>query len=134
MEKDRQKVYDIFIGGFDTYIKAHEYSNHSFSPTEEDILESINMTSGMYKINLSEEEKAYIINQIKSIHAIYQEEGAAILGDYEHDYDWYINLLRDVNFKQYYWDRYKNYLRLPDANCSSNKSYWRFWDHTWGDS
>ena len=43
-----------------------------------------------------------------------------MLGDYEHDYEWYNKLLASDGFEQYYWNRYKSYLQnksnpLPDT-------------------
>ena len=70
----------------------------------------------MYKdflaeITLTDAEKIIVLNKIKSVHSIYQEEGDAILGDYEHDYEWYENFLKD-HTEEYYWERYKNYLAV----------------------
>ena len=73
-------------------------------------------TEEMYKdflaeITLTDAEKIIVLNKIKSVHSIYQEEGDAILGDYEHDYEWYENFLKD-HTEEYYWERYKNYLAV----------------------
>ena len=54
--------------------------------------------------------KALIRNYIYSQLEIEQEEGDEIIGDYNHNYDWYKNLKLD-NKRCGYWFQYKNYLK-----------------------
>lgn len=56
---------------------------------------------------LSEDEIAELKRKIKTIYAIHQQDGVAILGDYEHIDDWYKELEECDDF---FWDRYKRHL------------------------
>lgn len=112
---DRNKIYEIYMKDFAPFKSAQELVNPNFTATEDSIKASIEQTIKRFEtlipeVKLTEEEKTYVINKIKAVHSIYQEEGYVILGDYEHDYDWYQNFLNSENAQTYYWDRYKNYL------------------------
>lgn len=112
---DRNKIYEIYMKDFALFKSAQELVNPNFTATEDSIKASIEQTIKRFEtlipeVKLTEEEKTYVINKIKAVHSIYQEEGYVILGDYEHDYDWYQNFLNSENAQTYYWDRYKNYL------------------------
>jgi len=124
MKDNKEQLFEIYISNFNAYVLAKRLKNKLFSPNEETINESIRQTEELlYKLNneekLSDEDKADLTNKIKSIYSIYQEEGYAILGDYEHDYEWYNTLKSKKDFKEYYWDRYKNYL-LINKHFSTN--------------
>lgn len=102
---------------FSSFKKAKELKNPNFIATDEVINESLQQTKSRFvkeipNIILNEEEKQFVINKIKSIYSIYQEEGDVILGDYEHDYDWYKNFLESDDCQTYHWDRYKNHLTV----------------------
>lgn len=117
MQQKRGNVFDIYIGDFASFKKAQELKNTNFITTDAAIKESINQTKKRFKddvpgIELNNEEEAFVVNKIKSLYSIYQEEGDAILGDYEHDYDWYKNFLNSEGAQTYYWDRYKHYLEV----------------------
>lgn len=112
--KSREEIFDIYLTQYSNDIAVRKISNPFYIPDEQSVVDSINKTSQMYRdylpdIELTEEEKIIVTNKIKSVHSIYQEEGHAILGDYEHDYLWYKNWL-DEGHEEYYWPRYKNYL------------------------
>lgn len=113
---DRNTIYGMYMSDFESYKSAQEFLNSNFVITEAAIKDSIEKTkerfiSIMPNVVLSQEEELYVINKIKSLHSFYQEEGYALLGDYQHDYDWYKNFLESENHSSYYWDRYKNYLK-----------------------
>lgn len=113
--RDRNKVYEIYVNDFATFKYGQELTNPNFNVTEDSIKVSIEQTRNRFEsknpeVKLTEKEQIYVINKIKSIYSIYQEEGDVILGNYEHDYDWYRNFLESENAQTYYWDRYKNYL------------------------
>ncbi len=113
--KNREEIFEIYLQQFNSYKSIQLYMNPNFILKDLDIIQSLEQTKNMLssiipEIELDEKEKTEVINRIKSIHSIFQEEGHAILGDYEHDYEWYNNLLSSDDFDEYYWNRYKNYL------------------------
>ena len=113
---NRSNIYDMYLSDFGAFKTAQEYMNPNFITTDDTIRESIKGTkdrfiSFMPQVVLSQEEEIFVINKIKSVYSVYQEEGYAILGDYEHDYDWYQKFLNSEICSTYYWDRYKNYLK-----------------------
>lgn len=100
--RNRNDIFKMYISDFDSFKTAQEYINPNFITTEELIRESISKTRDRFisfipEVVLNEEEELYVVNKIKSIHSIYQEEGDVILGDYDHDYDhdydWFKNFL-----------------------------------------
>ena len=112
--KSREEIFNIYLTQYSTDVAVQKISNPFYIPDEQSVLDSIEKTATMYRpylpdIELSEDERGIVINRIKSVHSIYQEEGHAILGNYEHDYLWYKNWL-DEGQEEYYWARYKNYL------------------------
>ena len=50
---------------------------------------------------------------IDSTFQIYQDDGEALISDYDHDYKWYTN---NKPTKEFYWDRYKEHLISKDWN------------------
>ncbi|MCH5179815.1 MAG: DEAD/DEAH box helicase family protein [Erysipelotrichales bacterium] len=113
--KNRNKIYDIYLSYFNFFKKRQELTNPSFFITGEFIKKSIEETKNTFiselpDIVLDEAEEKFVINKIKTIHSVFQDEGYALLGDYEHDYEWYKNFLDSKEASTYYWDRYKNYL------------------------
>lgn len=83
---------------------------------------------------LSDEEKAEVIRKIKASYSVFQEEGCALIGDYDHDFDWYKKLKETEGYDEYYWQRYKNHLidkhfsedvidRLENTTLESIMSY-----------
>lgn len=117
MQQNRNQIFEIYLDDFSSFKKAKELKNPNFIATDEVINESLQQTKSRFvkeipNIILNEEEKQFVINKIKSIYSIYQEEGDVILGDYEHDYDWYKNFLESNDCQTYHWDRYKNHLTV----------------------
>lgn len=117
MQQNRNQIFGIYLDDFSSFKKAQELKNPYYIPTDDSVKESIQKTEDRFKddipnILLNEEEKQFVVNKIKSLYSIYQEEGNAILGDYDHDYEWYKNLLKEDDCKTYHWDRYKNYLTV----------------------
>ena len=114
--KNRNDIYDLYISDFDFSKRIEIEKNPNFVATEDFISLSMENTIARWEknvpnIRLSKEEEDYVIKRIKEIHLIFQEEGYAILGDREHDYDWYENFLKSEEHSTYFWDRYKNYLK-----------------------
>ena len=113
--KNRNDIFDIYLQQFTLYKKVKLLLNPNFVLKDNDILESIEQTKKdlvqiIPEIELQENEKIELINKIKSLYSVFQEEGHAILGDYNHDYKWYEKLLASKEFEEYYWNRYKEYL------------------------
>lgn len=114
--KTREEIIDIYLNQYSNDIAVRKIGNPFYIPDEQSVVDSMRKTEEMYKdflaeITLTDAEKIIVLNKIKSVHSIYQEEGDAILGDYEHDYEWYENFLKD-HTEEYYWERYKNYLAV----------------------
>ena len=117
----REELVDICVSLFDVQIRLENIKNQNFILTDNKIEELLDITIRQIQtmnINIAskellptEDERNLIIRKIKSIYVIFQEEGDVILGDYNHDYGWYDRLLQDSTFEQYYWNRYKHYLK-----------------------
>ena len=114
--KTREEIFDIYLNQYSNDVKVMKISNPFYVPDEQSIIDSMNRTEERYRLILPEivltsEENIRVLNRIKSVHSVHQDEGDALLGDYEHDYDWYKNFLKEQP-DQYYWNRYKNYLAI----------------------
>ena len=114
--RTREEVFDIYLDQYSNDLRVKKISNPFYIPDEKSIVDSIQKTQGMYspelpEIILSDSERMLVLNKIKAVHSVYQEEGDVLLGDYEHDYKWYDNFL-DEGHEEYYWTRYKNYLAV----------------------
>lgn len=112
MVNPSEKIDDAFIGNF-------------FDRTIDQYGESI---------LLSDDEKEEVIRKIKASYSVFQEEGCALIGDYDHDFDWYKKLKGTEGYDEYYWERYKNHLidkhfsedvidRLENSTLESVMSY-----------
>ena len=115
--EDRTKIFNIYFNDFNTFKSAKELTNSIFVITDEAIEESIEQTEKRFSplmpnVVLNDSEKQYVINKIKSTYSVYQEEGSVILGDYNHNFDWYKNYLESSEASNYFWNRYENHLRV----------------------
>ena len=111
MNNDRTDLlYSVYVQSFSGYTMAQQLKNPNIIVNDDFIDTYIKNISASYGIDIDSEEKLYVIRLIKANCSIYQEEGGGILGDYEHDYQWFDKLLEEPSFEQYYWNRYKNYL------------------------
>lgn len=109
---DRKSLLDEWIKLFDNHYSVKRLLNAN-TRLDENFLETFYMqTIDQYgeQLSLNDEEKADVWRKIKSMYSIYQEDGGALVGEYEHDFDWYNNLLADESYEEYYWPRYKQYL------------------------
>lgn len=114
--EDRIRIYNIYLNDFNTFKSAQEITNPNFIITDTVINDSIEQTEKRFiklmpNVILSAEEKQFVINKIKSTYSVYQEEGSVILGDYNHNFDWYKTFLSSKENNNYYWNRYENHLR-----------------------
>lgn len=115
MNQTKDEIFDIYIKDFKTQCDVQQMCNPNFRITEDFIKNCIEQSHNRFfqelpNFVLNEKEKNYLLNKIKSLYSVYQEEGSIILGDYEHDDKWYENLKNSKDFNPYYWERYKNYL------------------------
>ncbi len=111
MENNRTDLlYSVFVQSFNGYMMANQLKNPNLIVDDSFIDEYVQIISRNYDVTISLEEKEYVVKLIKANCSIYQEEGGGLVGDYEHDYEWFNNLTSDSDFEQYYWERYKNYL------------------------
>ena len=108
----REAVVDAYVSFFQAKKKLYEATKPNFVLTDETIIQMVDETQQQFGegYRLNDEEIELVIRRIKSLNTIFQEEGSALLGDYEHDYEWYNKLLNTEGFDEYYWNRYKNYL------------------------
>lgn len=109
------EIFAIYLDEISSFKRISTLKNSSFCLTEQNIEDSIISTADKWKdiysdIILSDKEKIELIKKIKSIYEVFQEEGVALLGDYDHDYTWHENLLNQEDFEEYFWQRYKNHL------------------------
>lgn len=118
----REPVVDAYVNMFQAKKTLYETMKPGFVLTDEMIVKMVDEIQKLLgqDYSLSDDEKTLTLRKIKSINTIFQQEGSALLGDYEHDYEWYNNLLISEDFEQYYWERYKTYLKnkanpLPQA-------------------
>lgn len=109
----REAIVDAHVTFFQAKKKAYEALKPNFVLTDETLVEIVDENQKLLgdDFALNDEERELVLRKIKSINTIFQDEGSAILGDYEHDYEWYNKLLASDEFEQYYWERYKNYLQ-----------------------
>ena len=101
------------INYFQMYISKKRSDDIAYLIDDHEVDKLLNNFYEVFGYELTEEEKYKIICEIKAKFDVYQEEGSAILGDYEHDYSWYKTFLenQDPNVISY-WRRYKDYLLL----------------------
>lgn len=114
--RTREEVFDIYLDQYSNDLRVKKISNPFYIPDEKSIVDSMQKAQEMYshelpEIVLSDSERLLVINKIKAVHSVYQEEGDVLLGDYDHDYKWYDNFLEEGH-DEYYWTRYKNYLAV----------------------
>lgn len=112
--KTREEIFNIYLTQYSNDIAVQKIGNTFYIPDEQSVTDTIDKVVKMYvnvlpEIVLTDEEKDLVCKRIKAVHSIYQEEGDAIIGNYEHDYQWYEKFLNS-GAEEYYWMRYKNYL------------------------
>lgn len=111
---NRESIYELYVNQYNYMLGIEKIKDANYKPQESEVASWVNIIEEELKKNipnaiLTEEEKNHVINRIKSIVSTFQSEGDALLGDSDHDYQWYDNYLNNTK-EQYYWHRYKNYL------------------------
>lgn len=109
---DIKEKYDRYKCSFHADMKLKAFLDSDFVLNNESIYEIIDSINNKYRgaLSLTSEEKEKLVRIISDIYCVYQEEGAALLGDDMHDYQWYDNLLSQKDYTENYWNRYKDYL------------------------
>ena len=110
MSNDKSYI-DAGLTLFDGFYKADSVNNEVLFD-DNYISEKLSIIKGLVP-NLTQENLEELARRIKSTYAIYQPDGVAILGDYEHQDDWYQNLELE---EQFFWDRYR--LQLLNTGLS----------------
>ena len=111
MNNNFADVKNEVISYFQIYVNSKKRINAAYLIDDQEVDKVFSSFYKLYGYELTEEEKYKIICEVKAKYDVYQEEGSAILGDYEHDYSWYKTFLenQDPNTISY-WRRYRNYL------------------------
>lgn len=105
MSKDK---IDPALSIFDGFYKAETLKNNkividdSYIDTKVEVIKKL-----LGSLDFTNEDVAELKRKIRSQYAIYQQDGATILGDYEHIDNWYNDLEKREDF---FWSRYKRHL------------------------
>ncbi len=118
----KSNLYKMFIPGFEAFKTAQVLKNPNLKIDNNFIINICSILAKMYQVDLSDDELQYVVNLIKTNCSIFQDEGGSIVGDYEHDFNWFENLLNEENYEEYYWNRYKQYL-INNKHFSPNIVY-----------
>ena len=107
MSKEEISFIDSALGFFDSFYKLDLASKAYISFDDLYVKKQIDKIMPLMPHALTDKDLVELEKKIKSIYAIYQPEGVAILGDYEHRDDWYDE---SEQLEQFFWDRYKRHL------------------------
>lgn len=110
---DKKELIETYIRLFGSHYQATKLLNSSVKIDDEFISVFFDQVLDQYgeKLAITDVEKDEIVRKIKSQYCIWQDEGAALVGDYEHDFQWYAKLQEDTDYEEYYWPRYKAHLQ-----------------------
>ena len=109
---DKKELVSTYLQQFGSHYQMSRLLNPTLRIDDEFISRFFEQIVDQYgeAFAVTEEEKAEIERKIKSQYCIFQDEGAALVGDYEHDFLWYANLQAQDDYDEYYWPRYKAHL------------------------
>lgn len=109
---DKKELVSIYLQHFDSHYKICRLRNPDIKIDNDFVASFFDQIIDQYgdKLAITNEEKEEIERKIKAQYCIFQEEGSALVGDYEHDFQWYSKLLQQEGYEEYYWTRYKNHL------------------------
>jgi len=112
MTNDRNGIISKWMNLFSSHYQISKWITPSVKIDEAFIEQFFEKMLDQYGegISVSTEEKEDIVRKIKASYSIHQEEGCAIIGDYDHDFDWYKKLKQSKDYSDYYWGRYKCHL------------------------
>ena len=106
IKNKKESIFDIFRSLY----KARLKTDSNFILSIDTLNEILDTSINTLRYTISTEEREDLIKTIKSSFDVYQEEGSAILGDYEHDYSWYEKLIESLDESNSYWGNYRYYL------------------------
>lgn len=107
---DKKELVSTYLQQFGSHYQTSRLLNPTVNIDDEFILHFFEQINDQYGIAITDDEKEEIERKIKSQYCIFQDEGAALVGDYEHDFLWYTNLQAQESYEEYYWPRYKAHL------------------------
>lgn len=126
---DKKELISTYLQQFGSHYQMSRLLNPTLRIDDEFISRFFEQIVDQYgeAFVVTEEEKAEIERKIKSQYCIFQAEGAALVGDYEHDFMWYANLQAREDYDEYYWPRYKAHLESknfspPGIDTLENKT------------
>lgn len=105
-----QTVISFFKITFKLGVESREFQNYNDEVFYK-LFEKLNML--YFEGKMTEADSIEIKRVIDSTFQIYQDDGEALISDYDHDYKWYTN---NKPTKEFYWDRYKEHLLSKDWN------------------
>lgn len=134
MAIDKKELINTCLQYFDSHYQVTLRIDPNTCIDEEFLDKFFVQFSNIYGIELDDEIKAEIKRRIKASYSFYQDEGGALVGDYDHDFFWYSKLMQEDGYEEYYWQRYKNHLiskhfspagikRLEETTMPSLMSY-----------
>lgn len=91
---DKKELISTYLQQFGSHYQISRLLNPTLRIDDEFISHFFEQVVDQYgeTFAITEEEKTEIERKIKSQYCIFQDEGAALVGDYEHDFMWYANL------------------------------------------
>lgn len=110
MAIDKKELINTCLQYFDSHYQVTLRIDPNTCIDEEFLDKFFVQFSNIYGIELDDEIKAEIKRRIKASYSFYQDEGGALVGDYDHDFFWYSKLMQEDGYEEYYWQRYKNHL------------------------
>lgn len=99
---DKKELISTYLQQFGSHYQISRLLNPTLRIDDEFISHFFEQVVDQYgeTFAITEEEKTEIERKIKSQYCIFQDEGAALVGDYEHDFMWYANLQAQED----YWE------------------------------
>lgn len=101
---DKKELISTYLQQFGSHYQISRLLNPTLRIDDEFISHFFEQVVDQYgeTFAITEEEKTEIERKIKSQYCIFQDEGAALVGDYEHDFAWYANLQAQEDYDEYY--------------------------------
>jgi len=122
MNNSKEDLFDWIVNIYGKYSSEYNNEYNYKIDSDEYIKDIVNQFCNLFcsntKIEFANEEIEFLCKRIKTVYATTQQEGNVILGDYEHDREWFKNLLKTEGYEEFFWNRYRDYIskgekRLP---------------------
>lgn len=95
----------------DYIVSTYQFNKDMDPNVDESFLDSvIDQVINNPRQLLTEEEKKRVISQAKHDCLVKQDDGKCLSDDYEHE-EWYTKLSEDESYDEYFWKRYRDYLK-----------------------